>query len=744
MIDVIDNRFFHLHNNKISYVFYVMENGQLGHLYYGQSLDNLTMTDIKYLMTQECKSAGTVKYSAEHGNFTLADRAQEYPVYGSSDFKEGAIDICKDEAPWYLDFKYSSYMIQYDKERNLKVPATYSIGEHESETLIIKLMDKDHLVELQAQYTIFEDFSVIARQQKVINHNKYSVQLSRIMSGVLDLPDANYQFLSLSGAWLKERHPKFRSLEQGVVSVSSLKGASSHQHNPFIALVRDKTLNTGEIYAANLIYSGNFISQVEVDEWDKTRLLIGINPSYFGWQLDSETSFTTPEAILYYSNEGINGLIAETNLFAEKHIIDRKWHTKERPIVFNNWEATYFNFDEQKLLALADDAKKLGMECFVVDDGWFGHRDCDRVSLGDWHVDQRKFVHGISNFANEIHKKGLQLGLWFEPEMVSPDTDLYKKHPDWVVRHPYQRVSIGRGQYVLDFSNPEVVDDIYQQMAQVIQDTDLDYLKWDMNRNITEAYSSYLKRINRPETEFFHRYIKGVYSLYNKILTNFPDLLIEGCAGGGGRYDLGILFYSPQIWPSDDSDAIERLSILTGTTLAYPLSSFSNHLSAIPNDQTGRETSLRLRESVSNFGPVGYELDITKLSEQQRKSLKRNIEYYKNNRELLTTGQFQQLLPIGSTNNTVAWCVHDAKSDEIIIGFYRKLAEANPAVLKYFKVPQVDESAVYLINNQEKVSGHVLKKYGLREPYQFNGVNPDTAQVRGDFQSWSYHLKKCN
>ncbi len=741
MIEIISGKFFHLHNGEISYLFYVMQNGQLGHLYFGADLGKLSEDDCQYLMAQNSKSAGTVKYSPTTGNFNLGDRAQEYPVYGSSDFKEGAIEVSRQDEPWYLDFKYVSYIIQNTKPRHLKYPTTYAVGKNESQTIIIRSEDSDHQLQLEESYTIFRKQQAIARSQKLINIGSETVTIHKIMSGALDLPDDNYQFMSLSGAWLKERHPQFRPLTQGTVSVASLRGASSHQHNPFVALVQSKNLTSGSVYAANLVYSGNFLSQVEVDEWQKTRLLIGIHPEYFDWNLQAKESFTTPEAVLFYSEHGLDGLIKATQSFNQYHISDRRWLNRRRPIVLNNWEATYYNFDEDKLLDLAKDGKKLGIECFVVDDGWFGHRDTDRSSLGDWSVDAHKFPHGIHRFAKKIHDLDLDLGLWFEPEMVSPDTDLFQQHPDWIVRQPYPRNSIGRGQYVLDFANPEVVQTIYEQMKQVIQTTHLDFIKWDMNRNITEAYSPYLKRKHLPQTEFFHRYILGVYSLYQKILTDFPDLLIEGCAGGGGRFDLGILFYSPQIWPSDDSDAVERLSILSGTTLAYPLSAFSNHVSAVPNDQDRRVTSLALRQAVCDFGPLGYELDLDKLSSDERIAIKQNIAFYKAHRQLLVNGHFQELLPFGQKRNTIAWAVVNDERTEAFIGFYRKMAEPNPAVLEYLKVPFVDENKVYLIDDRERVSGRILKNSGLREPYQFDGVNGDTAQIEGDGQAWLFHLQ---
>lgn len=368
-----------------------------------------------------------------------------------------------------------------------------------------------------------------------------------------------------------------------------------------------------------------------------------------------------------------------------------------------------------------------------------GKRDSDNSSLGNWTVDKRKFPQGLDHFSAQVHKMGMKFGLWFEPEMVSADTELYNMHPDWVVRHPYKRYSVGRRQYVLDFANPAVVDNIYQQMAKIIEDAQVDYIKWDMNRNITEAYSPYLYSINHPQGEFFHRYIQGVYKLYAKLLTSFPDLLIEGCASGGGRFDLGILYYSPQIWPSDDSDAVERLDIMSGTLLAYPLSTFSNHVSAVPNDQVKRITSLKFRQNVACFGPLGYELDLNKLSTEEKNQIKNWIRWYKENRKLLVNGTFDQLLKFDPSQNTYAWSV--SNSNKQIVGFYRKLARPNETLDQYLPLKHLNDHQKYQINFDQMVSGRVLQKFGLREPYQFNASNPDTAQISGDFQSYLYQIK---
>ncbi|MFS0925990.1 alpha-galactosidase [Enterococcus durans] len=739
MIEIINDTLFHLYNEKISYVMSILPNQQLGHVYFGPSLGKLASFDQSYLVKKENKSAGTVKLFETDNLFTLADRFQELPVYGTSDFREGTVSIFEEATPLYVDFKFIQAHCFQGKERDLAQPASFAKTD-ESQSIVFELADTERNLKMHITYTIFNGLGTITRKQKIINLDAKPRKLERLLSGVLELRNQDFELLHLSGAWLKERHIKSTPLTQGTISVGSLKGASSHQHNPFVALKEKCATNdVGRVYGANLIYSGNFLAQVEMDEWDNVRLMLGIHPEQFTWTLDQGAYFEAPECLFTFTENGLNGLSQESARFVEKHVISPYWQKRDRPIVFNNWEATYFDFDEEKLLALAKESHSLGMECFVLDDGWFGKRNDDRSSLGDWIADPLKFPQGIGRFAEKIHDIGMQLGIWFEPEMVSPDSQLYQAHPEWVVKHPYERISVGRGQYVLDFANPAVVDGIFHAMKKIIAETKLDYIKWDMNRNITEAYSPYLADQGIAQTEFYHRYILGVYALYQKILAEFPTILIEGCAGGGGRYDLGILFYSPQIWPSDDSDAVERLSIQTGTLLGYPLSSFSNHVSATPNHQVGRITSLTFRQNVAMFGPLGYELDIFNLSSEEKQAIKTQIAFYKQHRQLLTFGIFYQVQPIGQ-GNEVAWAVYDPQQEQALIGFFRVLAQANPTAEAFLPLTFIDPTQVYQAND-EKVSGQILKQIGLRKPYQFNGVNPGTAQVTGDFQSYVYHLQ---
>lgn len=737
-LQVYEDKFFHLSNDQVSYIINVLPNGQLGHLYFGPKL-TLGLDQLEALATPRSKSGGTVKFSAQDDEFSLADRMQELPVYGSTDYRQGSLALKQGQTPVYLNLQFQSYEAGQGKPRNLKVPGAFG---DQADRLDLTLVDATWQVQVVLHYALFADTAAVVRWTTITNQAAQPYFLERCLSATLDLPDADYSFLHLSGNWARERQVQTQSLAQGTVSVESLRGASSHHQNPFVALVKTgTTMRHGDAYGANLIYSGNFLASAEVNEFQQTRLTTGIHPSQFEWTLDPQTSFVSPEAVLLYSDRGLNGLAQQAAAFTNHHVIAPYWQGRPRPIVLNSWEAAYFNLDPQALLKLAGLGKTIGVDCFVLDDGWFGVRDSDDSSLGDWRVDTRKFPDGLGPFAEAIHQKGLQFGLWFEPEMVSPGTEMIKQHPDWVVGPARGRRSIGRHQYVLDFANPAVVANLFDQMVKVIDETHLDYMKWDMNRDITEAYSAYLAAQGRPQGEFFHRYILGVYALYEKLLQRYPHLLIEGCAGGGGRYDLGILFYSPQIWVSDDSDAVERLKIQLGTSLAYPLSAMSNHVTKVPNDQVGRTTPLATRFNVATFGVLGYELDLTKLTAAELNALKAQTDEYRRNQQLVLTGRFEILPPTGENPNEYAWAVVNQAATEALVGFFRVLATPGQTVSDRLKLPFLDNDRQYrLVGQPTPLAGSVLRNVGVPLPVQLNGVNGDTAVFRGDYQSCLMHL----
>ena len=460
-------------------------------------------------------------------------------------------------------------------------------------------------------------------------------------------------------------------LEQGIQAVDSRRGNSSHEHKPFLVLKRPHTTeHQGEAIGFSLVYSGNFRMQAEVDTHDVTRVTAGIKPAGFDWKLDIGERFQTPEAVMVYSNEGLNGMSQAFHRLYRSRLARGYWRDRVRPILNNNWEATYFDFTEDRLVEIASKAKECGVELFVLDDGWFGERSSDRAGLGDWYANKKRLPRGIKGLAERIEALGMKFGLWFEPEMVNKDSDLYRLHPDWILQTPGRSVSHGRYQYVLDFSRKEVVDCIYEMMAKLLAEARISYIKWDMNRSITECYSAALPADRQGEV--FHRYILGVYDLYERLTSNFPEVRFESCASGGGRFDPGILYYAPQGWASDDSDAVERLKIQYGTSMCYPISSIGAHVSVTPNHQVFRNTPLHTRANVAYFGTFGYELDLNKLTDEEIEQVKSQISFMKEYREIIQFGTFYRLKSPFENNETI-WQVVSEDKKTSLVGWYRVL-----------------------------------------------------------------------
>lgn len=728
------HQLFHLQTKTTSYLIGRLPNGQLRHVFYGAKVDP---NNIAYYLEDVNKAAGTVKYTQDDHKFSLNAVDNEFPVDGVGDYNECALVLADADSQRYPDYQYLSYQITHDKKRNLRHPGTFG----PCETLSITLYDRQTDSDLILHYTLFEDTDAISRSATVVNHAAKSLHIQRIMSASLDLrPQNQLTFVDLAGAWLRERHVQRTTLTQGIHAISSTRGASSHQHNPFVALAEPSANeNSGSVTAMMLLYSGDFLAETELNEWQRPRLLMGIHPDHFEWHLATGEAFTTPEAIIVHSEHGFNQMSAQFHDLLHHHIMNPVWRKQSNPIVFNSWEAAYFDFDDQKLLRIAKNAQRLGADTFVVDDGWFGHRDSTASSLGDWYADARKFPHGLQDFGNQIHQIGLKLGVWFEPESFDPDSDLYRTHPQWVVGRLNERHSFGRGQYILDMANPEVVDHLFQQISDVIATANVDYIKWDMNRNITEAYSNYLP--STQQGEFFYRYMQGTYALMGRLLERFPDLFIENCAGGGGRFDAGMLFYSPQIWASDDSDAIERLKIQYGTSFVYPVDAISAHVSAVPNQQVGRLTSIHERHNVAHFASLGYELDPSKLSDADQVAIKSGIKAQHADEALVKHGRFYRLLSPFSGNET-AWMLVSADQQHALFGWYRTLATPNPVAQRFLKLPGLSPNMTYSVAEQHaQLTGGELETLGLRLPYEFNGTNPDTATITGDFQSVVYHIE---
>lgn len=560
-----------------------------------------------------------------------------------------------------------------------------------------------------------------------------------MMSLNLDLPDKDYVWMQLSGAWSRERYVKNRILEQGITAIDSMRGNSSHEHNPFMVLKRPNAGETsGEVIGFSLIYSGNFRMQAEVDTHDVTRITVGINPDRFDWKLEPGEEFQTPEAVMVYSDQGLNKMSQTFHRLYAKRLARGYWRDRPRPILNNNWEATYFNFTEDRLVQIASKAKECGVELFVLDDGWFGQRNDDHAGLGDWVANPERLPNGIKGLSERIEAMGIKFGLWFEPEMTNKDSDLYRAHPDWILHTPGRNASHGRYQYVLDFSRKEVVEYIYEMMAKILSEAKVSYIKWDMNRSITECYSVALPADRQGEV--FHRYILGVYDLYERLTSEFPEVLFESCSSGGGRFDPGMLYYAPQGWTSDDSDAIERLKIQYGTSLCYPISSMGSHVSVIPNHQVFRKTPLHTRANVAYFGTFGYELDLNSLKEEEIAEVKEQIIFMKKYRKLFQFGDFYRLKSPFEGNETI-WMVVSEDKKTAIVGYYRTLNGVNQAYSR-IKLQGLDPDMLYenILNKTENY-GDELMNFGLITTDVTAGEVPGDATPCTDFESRIYILK---
>ncbi len=663
---------FHLYNHEISYIMTVLPGGQLGQLYFGKAVRD--REDFSHLAEYSFRNMASY-LSEDQDTVSLEHLKQEYPVYGTTDYREPAVEVIQTNGSRLSDLSYAGFLIIQGKPQLPGLPAVYVEKEDEAATLIITLKDSVTGLSVQLFYTIFEERPVITRSVCFTNQGCEALHLGRAMSLSMDFPDCDYEWLQFSGVWARERHLKTRNLEPGIVSVGSMRGSSSHEHNPFIILKRPHTDESqGEAVGFSLIYSGNFLAQAEVDNQNVTRILLGIHPDTFDWKLEPGADFQTPEAVMAYTCRGLNELSQSFHRLYQKRLARGYWRDRPRPILLNNWEATYFDFNEDLLVEIADRAKKCGVELFVLDDGWFGARRNDRAGLGDWTANKELLPDGISGLSKRIEALGMKFGLWFEPEMVNADSDLYRAHPDWILQMPGRRASLGRHQHVLDFSRKEVVDCIYNMMAALLREAKISYIKWDMNRYITECYCAALPADQQGEV--FHRYILGVYDLYERLISEFPHVLFESCASGGARFDPGMLYYAPQAWTSDDTDAIERLKIQYGTSYCYPVSSMGSHVSAVPNHQLHRNTPLYTRANTAYFGTFGYELDLNKLTEDEREEVKKQIAFMKEYRGLIQFGTFYRLCSPFEGNIT-AWMVVSPDKKTAIIGWYKTLNQVN-------------------------------------------------------------------
>jgi len=722
-----EHRLFHLQGPKTSYILQISEQGVPMHVYWGRRLADAPWEG---MIQYEGRASFSPTPYPEAKNVLLDTLPQEYPAYGAGDFRHPAYQIALGNGTTVTEFAYVGHRIVRGKPALGGLPSTYAESDEEAETLELTLRDEQTGLEAALSYSVFASHDAIARSVRLTNGGSEALRVLRALSASVDFNHDRFELLQLSGSWTRERDLFRRRLVPGMQSVESRRGSSSHQQNPFVALVSPgATEESGEAYGFSLVYSGSFVAQAEVDQFRTTRVSMGINPFDFEWRLEPGESFRTPEAILAYSPDGIGGMSRIYHRLYRSRLCRGSFRDRTRPVLVNNWEATYFQFDADKIESIATVGRELGIELFVLDDGWFGRRDSDDSSLGDWTVDYRKLPGGLDDLASRLNKLGMQFGLWFEPEMVSPDSELYRAHPDWCLHVPDRRRTEGRQQLILDLSRDDVCDYLIESVSSVLRSAPITYVKWDMNRNMTEIGSALLPPERQRETS--HRYMLGLYRVLEAITSEFKDILFESCSGGGGRFDPGMLYYMPQTWTSDNSDAISRLRIQYGTSIVYPVSAMGAHVSAVPNHQVHRMTSLKTRGDVAMSGNFGYELDLTKMPEEEKTEVAEQVKQYKEIRHLVQFGDFYRLRSPFEGNDT-AWIMVAEDGSEAFAVYVRELAEPHEP-LDWLKLRGLDPAARYRIVGEETVyGGDRLMFAGLPIP-----------RLQGDFQSMTWRLERA-
>ena len=746
--------YFILATKSSSYIFRILDTGHPDHVHYGRRIDDLL--GIEHVSEPFSLALTAVPYlDEEHPSHIPARFLYEYSTPGAGDSRESALIIDYENGMETLTLLYRSYRIFCGKDSSFPSHALSGEG---TETLEIELSDAALPIRVFLYYTVYEDEDVILRSAKVRNETGLPIKLKSVSSLSLDFPFDDFSLISFDGAWGRERKESEKKLGNGITIIDSKTGTSSNEHSPLVFLKR----GNGEIYGFNLIYSGNHRELVEVSPFGKTRIITGINPYAFEWILNDGEDFVTPEAIMTYSSEGEDEAALNFHAFVNRYIIRGVWKDRERPILINSWETSYFDLSEEKLLALADQASSLGFELFVLDDGWFSSRRDDKRGLGDWYVSKEVFPHGLASFSRKIKSKGLMFGLWVEPEMVNQDSDLYRRHPEWVVSIPGRTACVTRHQYLLDLSHPDVRAYLFDVLSEVFTQADVDYVKWDFNRTITDYYSL------NPEMncmgEFMHRYILGLYELLGRITTRFENVLFESCASGGNRYDLGMLTFMPQTWTSDNTDLYHRISIQQGTLRGFPPSTMACHVSASPAHQSLRQSLIESRFDVACFGVLGYELDLKSLGALELEAVRGQISFYKRYRRIFQFGQFR---PLKITNPYSHWWSISLDDITIVLEFvYRNMpntGRCDRLIIPYLKkdrryrvssrkmrIPKEFFGSLYPGYGREEseeysilVSGDILISSGIALPPQFmgNGVSP-LMRVIGDNGSRMYVIEE--
>lgn len=728
-----ETKSFKLRAKNTDYMMKIVDDGYLAHIYYGKKLPD---EDLEYLLRFDESPFTPATNNRDKSSF-MDTLPFEYPCFGIGDYRDPAFKIFDENGMSACDLRYKNYKIYPGKPKLKDLPATFETDQSPCDTLEITLEDKFAGLEVTLLYSAFEELDAITRSAVVKNVGEKSCTLTRVLSACVDFDEDSYDMITLNGSWARERHIERCRLHMGKQMIDSVRGESSHQNNPFTALCEHNAdEDNGEVFGFNFVYSGNFVSEAEVTQHKKTRFLMGINPLDFGWYLEPNEEFVAPEVVMVHSSNGIGEMSRTFHDLYRNNLIRGEYKDKRRPILINNWEATYFDFDTEKLISIAQEASKLGIEMLVMDDGWFGHRDADNSSLGDWFVYDKKIKGGLKYLVDEVNKLGMKFGIWFEPEMISPDSELYKAHPDWAIQVKGRDLTLCREQYVLDYSRKEVRDYVFGMMKDILDNANIEYIKWDMNRQLTEVGSNALPK--ERQRELWHRYVLGVYDLMNRLTTEYPHLLLENCSGGGARFDAGMLYYSPQIWCSDDTDAIERLKIQHGTSMCYPCSAMGAHVSDCPNHTVGRNTPFKTRGHVAMVGTFGYELDVTKIPQEDRNMIPAQIEEFNKFNTLVRTGDHYR---IGNTFEDVtwdAWMFVSKDKKEALFEFVQILARPNERSRR-IKLKGLDPNAYYYEESDPefKLSGAALMNAGINVAKIWNADD-----MWGDFQSKILHFIK--
>ncbi len=716
-----EKKIFKLDTENTSYLIGLTGEGYVGHIYYGKKL---LRTGGRYLLRTE-KSPSVLK--REKSSF-LDTFPMEYPTCGVGDYRESCLDVMNPMGQTGCEFFYRSHEVIEGKPALKGLPASFGKA-GETETLFIHCEDPVLGLWVTLSYSVFMKEDVITRSVKIENKSTSTLVLDKVYSACLDMDNRDFEMVSLAGSWGRERRIQRSALSYGRKNMSSVRGESSHQEHPFMALVTPETTqNQGEAYGMHFVYSGNFMAQAELGQYDQVRAVMGINAWQFSWQLLPSESFQAPEVVLVYSDEGLGKMSRSLHDFYRNHMIRSPYVFKKRPILINNWEATYFNFNTEKLLDIAREAKKAGIEMLVMDDGWFGKRNNDNCSLGDWVVNEEKITTGLKDLVDKVNEIGLEFGIWFEPEMVSPDSDLFREHPDWAIGIVGRERTQSREQYVLDLSRQEVVDHVYECVAKILRSANIAYVKWDMNRQLCDVGSAVLPQ--NQQGELFHRYVLGVYQLQERLVTEFPDLLLENCSGGGARFDPGMIYYSPQIWCSDDTDAMERLRIQEGTALIYPLSCMGAHVSDCPNHILNRVTPFSTRGNVALAGTFGYELDITKIAEEDREQIPGQVEQYHKYNHLVQSGDYYRIASWSSEKPYDCWAVVSKDREEVLVTCVQVLASPNRNSY-CMRLKGLDSEKLYCLEETGEIfGGDELMQCGIL-----------ISGLSGDFQSKLFYFK---